>query len=223
MFKPKFKPLSDHQILELQELCQTPKLETRSKIVLFRNLGYEPKEIAMQLHCHIQTVWKALRWWNRDNFVSLLKKKQYQNTPEVLYWNNQIIDLVQTPPRALKLPFSTWSIQRLWKYVRDQGCPFGRERVRRVIKKADYRYRKTKIRPYAVHPDHALRKQEVFKNYNDTDPDHLVLVLDQKIFLTSVGFKGYEWGLEPPSIPSYQWHKGKAFMLGVYDVKADKM
>ena len=50
-----------------------------------------------------------------------------------------------------------------------------------------------------------------------------MLVLDQKIFLSDVGTKGRQWSTSIPTIPSHQWHNGKAIMLGVYDVKKDKI
>lgn len=64
-----------------------------------------------------------------------------------------------------------------------------------------------------MHPDYGLRKAKVMQAYNDQDKDHLVLVMDQKIFLSDVGVKGREWTTSVPTIPSYQWHNGKALCL----------
>jgi transposase len=221
MTKSKFKSLSEIEIFELQELCQIPKFQKRSKIIIFRNLGFQPSDIAMQLHCHIQTVYKTIRLWIMDNFASILSRNLKQNRPEDLFWKEKILEVVQTPPRSLKLAFTTWSVKRLWYYLRQLGCPFGHERVRKTMKQANYKYRKTKRAVGSSHPDYAERKARVIQTYEDTDEHHLVLVLDQKIFLSNVGVKGKEWGLQAPTIPPYQWHNGKAIMLGVYDVKAD--
>ena len=143
--------------------------------------------------------------------------------PEILVWRDRILEVVNTPPRELRLGFATWSVRRLWKYVRDQGCPLGHNRIRQIMKQGGLRYRSTKFRPYTVHLNYAERKAKVLEVYEDTDEDHLVLVLDQKIFLSNVGVRGRQWSISVPTIPSHQWHKGKALMLGVYDVKRDKM
>jgi transposase len=192
--------------------------------MLFRNLGFETKEIAVLLHCYPDTVWKTVRRWNKFKFGMFnLQNKTNSDTPEVIFWKERLLEVVNTPPRELKQPFATWSVKRLWYFLRQEGCPFGHERVRRMIKQADYRYRQTKFRPYAVHPDYAERKAKVIQAYEDQDEDHLILVLDQKIFLSDVGVKGRQWTTSVPTIPSFQWHNGKAIMLGVYDVKGDTM
>ncbi|MHA2031878.1 MAG: IS630 family transposase [Candidatus Kariarchaeaceae archaeon] len=224
MFKPKIEPLSDIEISQLEELCRFDKFRLRSKIILHRDLGFKPKQIAMQLHCHPDTVWKAIRNWKRFGFAGLNQQTNApSDAPEVIHWKERVLEVVNTPPRTLKQPYSTWSVKRLWHFLRQEGCPFGHERVRRLIKQADYRYRRTKTRPYVVHPDYGLRKAKVMQAYNDQDKDHLVLVMDQKIFLSDVGVRGREWTTSVPTIPSYQWHNGKAIMLGVYDVKGDVM
>ena len=221
MSKSEIEPLSETEIFELQELCANPKLKKRSKIIIFRNLGFRTSDIAMHLHCHIQTVYKAIRLWKMDKFASIFNRSSKKNLPEDTFWKEKILEVVQTPPRSLKLAFTTWSVKRLWFYLRQSGCPFGHERVRKTMKEANYKYRKTKRNVGSSHPDYAERKAKVIQAYEDTDEDHLVLVLDQKIFLSNVGVKGKEWGLKVPTIPPYQWHNGKAIMLGVYDVKAD--
>ncbi|KKL75042.1 hypothetical protein LCGC14_2058860, partial [marine sediment metagenome] len=113
--------------------------------------------------------------------------------PEILKWNERVLEAVNTPPRELRQPFATWSVKRLWFHMRALGCPFGHNRIRRIMKQGGLRFRSTKLRPYAVHLDYAERKGKVQDAYRDTDEDHLVLVLDQKIFLTSVGMRGRQW------------------------------
>ncbi len=224
MTKSSIEPLTEMDIRQLEELSQIKLYYLRCKIILFHNLGFEPKEIAVLLHCHICTVWKRLNGWKKSRFQSLnIDFDGDTATPDVLHWQHRIIEVVNTPPRELKQPFATWSVKRLWNFIREEGCPFGHNRIREIMKLGGLRYRSTKLRPYAVHPDYALRKAKVVEAYLDTDEDHLVLVLDQKIFLSDVGVKGRQWSTSTPSIPSYQWHNGKAIMLGVYDVKRDKI
>lgn len=187
-------------------------------------MGYEPREIAVQLHCNISTVWDYLRGWRNAGYAGIgIKLGEKKVNPEILVWQDLVLEMVNTPPRELGQGFSTWSIKRLWGHMRDQGCPFGHNRIGQIMKQGGLRYRSTKCHPYAVHPDYAERKAKVFEAYLDKDKAHLVLVLDQKIFLSNVGVKGRQWSTLTPTIPSHQWHEGKAFMLGVYDVKADKM
>ena len=224
MSKPKIESLSEIDIKQLEELSQIRRYYLRTKIILFSNLGFEPKEVAVLLNCNIWTVWKRRSNWKKSKFAGLnIEFDEKAATPDVLQWQNRILEVVNTPPRELKQPFATWSIARLWYFMRQEGCPFGHNRVREIMKLGGLRFRSTKLRPFAVHPDYALRKAKVFKAYLDMDEDHLVLVLDQKIFLSDVGVKGRQWSTSIPSIPSYQWHNGKAIMLGVYDVKRDKI
>ncbi len=71
MSKSSIEPLREIEIKQLGELFQIAKYNLRSKIVLFRDLGYEPKEIAVLLHCHIYTVWKYLKKWKDCGFEGL--------------------------------------------------------------------------------------------------------------------------------------------------------
>ncbi len=222
MFKASNEPLTSDEIEQLEELSQIKRYHLRSKIILLGNLSYSSQEIARILHCNIWTVWKWRRYWRNSKLQGLnIKLTPSNQTPEVLRWRQQVLDTVNTPPRQLKLAFATWSVKRLWHYLRKLGCPFGHNRIRKIMKQGGLRYRSTKTRPYTVHPDYAERKAKVEQAYLDTDEDHLVLVLDQKIFLSDVGVKGKQWSVSIPSIPSHQWHNGKALMLGVYDVKRD--
>lgn len=224
MFKPNIESLSETEILKLEELCRFDRFKKRCRIILFSNLGFEPKEVAVMLNCHISTVYDNLRWWRKSKFEGIkVVVEEKSKIPEVMYWEEQVLDVVNTDPRDLRLGFATWSVKRLWYHLRQLGCPFGRERVRKLIKKADYRYRRTKKRPYVLHPNYAERKAKVQEAYRDRDEDHLVLVLDQKVFVANVGVKGQEWSTSIPTIPSYQNLTGKAFMLGIYDVKGDQM
>ena len=223
MSQSKTESLSDTDIGQLEELSLTKRFRLRSKIIIFYHLGFKPKEIAVLQHCHIVTVWKTLRRWRKLKFGCFSDTSEKKEDSDVLFWQLRVLEVVNTPPRSLKQPFATWSVVRLWYFLRQEGCPFGRERIRKLIKKADYRYRRTKLRPYTVHTNFAERRAKVLQAYKDGDEDHLVLVLDQKIFLSDVGVKGRSWTTTVPTIPSYQWHNGKAIMLGVYDVKGDVM
>ncbi|MCE7734164.1 MAG: IS630 family transposase [Candidatus Heimdallarchaeota archaeon] len=222
MLKSNTVSLTDTEIRDLEELSQMKRYHLRCKIIIFNNLGFEPKDIAVQQNCHIQTVWSWLRKWEQFGFEGL-KIKVREEKPEILEWKNRVLDAVDTRPQELGYGFATWSIKRLWRHMRDQGCPFGHNRIGKVMLEGGLRFRSTKTHPYAVSPDYAERRAKVFEAYLDKDKDHLVLVLDQKIFLSNVGVKGRQWSTSTPTIPSHQWHEGKALMLGVYDVKADRM
>ena len=222
MSKSKVKSLSETEILELEELCHFVRFYKRCKILLFSNLGFQSNEVAVMLNCHINTVYNYIRRWNHSKFEGIkVVVEEKSKTPQVIYWEEKIVDVVSRDPRDLRLGFATWGVKRLWKYLRDRGCPFGHERVRKGMKKAGYKYRRTKKRPFVQHPNYAERKVKVQEAYRDKDEGHLVLVLDQKVFVANVGVKGQQWSTSTPSIPSYQMLTGKAYMLGIYDVKRD--
>ncbi|MCH8906708.1 MAG: helix-turn-helix domain-containing protein, partial [Candidatus Heimdallarchaeota archaeon] len=81
----------------------------RCKIILFSNLGIEPRNIAVLLNCHIQTVWCRLREWELSGFEGL-KVKIREESPEILAWKSQVLETVDTRPQELGYGFATWSI-----------------------------------------------------------------------------------------------------------------
>ena len=74
MIKSEIKSLSDIEISQLEELCRFDRFQLRSKIIIFADLGYQPKEIAVRLHCHLDTVWKTIRRWKMTKFEGFNQK-----------------------------------------------------------------------------------------------------------------------------------------------------
>ena len=104
MIKSRVKSLSDTEILKLEELCHFDRFYKRCKIILFSNLGFQSSEVAVMLNCHINTVYNYIRWWNQSKFEGIrvvVEKKT--KTPQVLYWEEKIVDVVSRDPRDLRL------------------------------------------------------------------------------------------------------------------------
>ena len=80
MNNPNPVSLSDTEISYLEELSHIKRYHLRCKIVLFTHLGYEPREIAVQLHCHIHTVWDYIKAWKKSGFEGLKIKTDEKKT-----------------------------------------------------------------------------------------------------------------------------------------------
>ena len=108
--------------------------------MLLFNQGHTARDIAAQLDCN-------LKWIGRFNRhgVAGLGEVLRKGRPRVYGPENvgAVIQAVLTPPQKLRLPFASWTLDRLVSYLSEEkGVSMGRTRIAEVLSAEGLRWRK---------------------------------------------------------------------------------
>lgn len=108
----------------------------RAQIILQSNQGYIAQEIAQTLDLNEKTVRIWISRFNRAGIAGLEEKSRVGRPP--VYSTDQVatvLQLAQTPPRTLGLPFHFWTLDRLVAYLNEEkGIGLKRSRLSEIFR-----------------------------------------------------------------------------------------
>jgi len=138
----------------------------RAEVVLASVQGMAVQEIVEYYHFHEQYVRKIIRDFNKYGFDALKPKKSTGRPPEFTEEHRSlIIELALTPPQALGLPFTQWSIPKLMEEAIRRGIvkEISDETIRLMLKENKISYQRTKTWKESNDPEFDAKKN-VSKN-----------------------------------------------------------
>jgi transposase len=175
-------------------------------------------EIAARLGCSTDTVKKWCDRFNAEGVLGLFDRarsgapRRY-TLEEVL----KVIEVATSRPEALGLPFPTWSLGKLRRYLREtEAIDLSREGVRQLLARAGLAGKKAKSWQESRDPHFAERKAAIVKLYSEPPEGALVLCLDQKgpVQIREYPGGGYALKGKPPRRNSQYVRHGVAYVLG---------
>jgi transposase len=193
-------------------------LQARARMILLAVEGLPPWEIAERLACTVATVRQWVRRFNREGVLGLFDRPR-SGAPrrhpvgEVL----KVVEAATTRPDELGLPFSSWTLAKLRRYLRDeQGISLSREGPRQLLARHGLSWKKAKSWQQSRDPEFAARKEAVVKLYTEPPEGALVLCIDQKgpVQLREHAGGGYAPVGKAPRRPSEYKRHGIAYVLG---------
>jgi len=141
------RTLTPEEYAMLKRMAAARKLAagrvTRAKIMLLSNQGYTVQEIATQLHVNERT---PRRWIRRFNRLGIAGLEEGPRTGRPPVYSTQdvgvVIQTALTPPKALALPFGSWTLDRLVAYLTEvKGIPIKRSRISEIFRHEGLRWR----------------------------------------------------------------------------------
>jgi transposase len=120
------------------------ELKKRSELILLSQEGYRIPEIGPMLDAHPANLRKWIHRFNDDGPDGLITKRSGGPKPRFgEKQKQQIVELAETPPRELGLPFSRWTLHRLADQAaaRDIVNSISHERVRQILLARDCEYK----------------------------------------------------------------------------------
>jgi len=115
----------------------------RAQIILLSNQGYIAQEIAAKLELHEKTVRVWISRFNRAGMAGLEEKMRAGRPP--VYSTHEVatvLQLAQTSPDALDLPFHFWTLDRLMAYLSEEkGIGLKRSRLSEIFQHEGLRWK----------------------------------------------------------------------------------
>jgi len=102
----------------------------------------------------------------------------------------EIINIAKTPPNKLGLPFSTWSLRKIERYLAKKKIKISYGRIRQLLLKHGFKFWKSKQEIISKDPNYEakmLRIKRLLKK-----PNCIVLFQDKKNIPIKL-HSGYEW------------------------------
>jgi len=151
------KPLTPDERNALKRATRSTNafVRDRAKILLLSSEKYIPREIADKTGCKARKVRNAIKAFNQHGLKTLNRGKAPGTEPKFLKEQKaQILMIAATEPKKLGLHFSTWSLQKLQRYLMSQGIvdSICIETIRCLLKKEGMKLRKSKRFQYSNDP-----------------------------------------------------------------------
>ena len=140
------KELDGREKKQLQEWmeCRDAELKHRARIVLLSADGYRVTEIARLTDSHPANLRKWIHRFNEEGLKGLVTKRSGGPKPRFTdEQRRQIIQLAETRPRDLGLPFTRWTLHRLAEQAEKRQIvdSISHERVRQILLEANCQYK----------------------------------------------------------------------------------
>ena len=132
----------------------------RSRILLFSSKRHTAKEISKRMNCEIRKVRKTIHAFNNTGLKALKKGKAKGAKPRFAKEQRaEILQVVSTDPKTLGLPYTTWSLRKLKKYLISQNIVdyISIYTVREILKSEKMKIKKSKRFQYSNDPDFAKK------------------------------------------------------------------
>jgi transposase len=216
------RPLYHHEQSLLRGLAQAASspalLRDRARMILLAAAGVPPWEIAERLRCTRETVEKWIARFNAEGTLGLFDRPRSgaprrQTGQEA--W--KVVEAATTRPDDLGLPFSTWTLAKLRRYLREEHAIFlSREGLRQLLARHGLSWKKAKSWQQSKDPRFAELKEAIVPLYTDPPAGALVLCIDQKgpVQIREHAGGGYAPKGKAPRRNSEYVRHGIAYVLG---------
>ena len=193
-------------------------LRERARLILLAVQGRLRGEIAQRLGCTSDTVRKWVDRFNAEGALGLFDRPRSgapdRHTGEAAW---QVVEAATTRPDTLGLPFSSWTLAKLRRYLGERPQIFlSREGLRQLLARHGLSWKKAKSWQQSTDPHFAARKEAIVPLYTDPPAGALVLRVDQKgpVQIREYPGGGYAPKGKPPRRNSEYVRHGVAYVLG---------
>ncbi len=162
----RLSPESDEQVVELRKLYHTTKdvrIRTRSQIILLAFDGLSAPKIAKIVDLDPESVRHHMKRYHAEGIPGLYDRpragRPLTATPE--YVEFAVMTLRQRP-RALGLPFSVWSLDRLINYLKDKtNITVSNETLRTHLRAHGISFSRPQHKVSSPDPEYAQKKRRL--------------------------------------------------------------
>jgi transposase len=216
------RPFYHQELALLQGLAASTSLPVslrdRAQMILLAHQGLSRPQIARQLGYRNDTV---RTWWGRFNEGGVLGLFDLARpgAPRRLSVAQAllVIELAVTPPATLGLPFASWSLGKLRRFLRQgHGLGLSKEALRQVLARQGLSWKRAQSWQQSTDPNFATQRDEVVALYTAPPEGALVLCLDQQgpVQLRRYPGGGYAKARRAPRRPSDYVRHGTLYVLG---------
>lgn len=152
---------------KLYRSTKTPRMRTRAQMILLSaEQGLKAPQIAELVRESERTVQRWLKRYQAEGIQGLYDAPKSGNPGKVTEaYKQELISSVRRRPRALGLPFSLWTLERLADYMAEQtGIRISGEAVRQHLKASGIVLSRPQHKISSPDPDYMVKKRRWKRN-----------------------------------------------------------
>jgi len=148
----------------LYATTKLPRVRTRAQIILLAaERGLVAPEIAAVVRADEQSVRRWIKRFNAEGVAGLEDRPRPGVAAKVTpAYRTRLLGVVRRRPRALGLPFSLWTLQRLADFLAEEtGLRLSHETVRRLLKEGGVVLSRPQHKVTSPDPEYELKKRRL--------------------------------------------------------------
>ncbi len=163
LYVRELSPAEGNRLVRIVRKGSNPVSVRRALVVLASAQRIKVPEISRLYHLSEEHVRHVIHAFNEQGFEAL--QPRYGGGRPRTFTDEEragIIELAQTPPKVLGLPFTTWSLSKLKQAVEQKGIvrSISIETIRVILSQADITYQHTKTWKASNDPEFESKKNE---------------------------------------------------------------
>ena len=123
-----------------------PEVRQRCTAIRLLHLEHKPEEVAEMQAVSIPTIYGWIKRWQGGGIEALANRPRSgrpQKADEA--YTTKLVEVIEKEPKELGYDFMLWSVERLSAHLeKETGIQLSESRLRALIKRKGYRYRRPK-------------------------------------------------------------------------------
>lgn len=141
--------LNEEQLAEIEKAIRhdkRPEVRQRSTVIRLLHLGHKPADIAQMQAVSIPTVYGWYKRWQQEGIEGLANQpKSGRPAKADDAYSQKLEQVLAQEPQELGYDFAVWTVERLRQHLeRETGIDLSEPRLRALLKRNGYRYRRPK-------------------------------------------------------------------------------
>ena len=221
------KTPSDDEFLLLKKVSESDsrkKIRKRAEIILNALNGFDFYKIAQIVKSSLKNVYHWIIKWNKLGIGAIVTWRQTDWFVKQLKRQIAIEKLVSNSPASLNLPFNTWSIQKISKFLENVVEKYiSPTTIFRDLKNLNVSYRQVQDTFILKPIDYDIKRAILRFIERFCPPNYRLLYIDEKGPIYAMRYSGHIWSSIPQVRDIRQPIKKKITFLGGYDAKNNEL
>jgi transposase len=224
------RELSPEEGARLKSISKRAKYQCkrqRAMILLASSTGMPAPQIAGVVRTDESHVRKVIHAFNERGFESLDPEyrggRPKKTTPAQ---RDRIVAVARTRRDHQGVALTRWSLPKLQAHLAGMGIVLSEEALRQTLIGAGLSHQRTRSWKWSPDPDFQAKAERVLGLYRDPPEDGVVVCFDEMGPIQLIPHQGSGWA--PHKLPerlraAYSKNGGVRYLLGAYDVDADRL
>ena len=123
-----------------------PEVRQRCTAIHLLHLGHKPEEVAKMQAVSKPTIYGWIKRWQSGKVEALANRPRSGRPPKAdAAYSTALAEVIEKEPKELGYDFMLWTVERLSAHLeKETGIRLSESRLRALIKRKGYRYRRPK-------------------------------------------------------------------------------
>jgi transposase len=207
--------------------CEERLKERNRAITIIAHLkGISNTEIAKFLMINSRTVNNIIFHYQKNGIHGPFTLREgLPRKYELIEYENALFAILHSPPSDYGINRTSWVMQDLNKIMREQGLPISRENIRKIIRKAGFRFRKAKKVLTSTDPNYREKLKSITRILANLTETECFFSIDEfgPFAVKMQGGKALAGPDDQRVVPQWQKSKGSLILTGALELSTNQI